>query len=163
MNSAAFVVIAILTLAAALAAATLQKLMHAALSFAVTFVGIAGFFFLLGAEFVGLVQVFVYIGAVAVLIVFTILLTRHDLEKDRGFNWGGVVIAIAVFGGLTWAIVKTTSLSIAAPKIESLTVKRIGELLMTGYVWPLLCVGLLLTAALIGALVLVMEEKREKR
>ena len=55
MNSVAFIVIAILTLAAALAAATLQKLMHAALSFAVTFVGIAAFFFLLGAEFVGLV------------------------------------------------------------------------------------------------------------
>jgi len=52
MNNTAFVVIAILTLAGALAAATLQKLMHAALSFAVTFVGIAAFFFLLGAEFV---------------------------------------------------------------------------------------------------------------
>ena len=160
MNSAAFVIIAVLTLAAALAAATLQKLMHAALSFAVTFVGIAAFFFLLGAEFVGLVQIFVYIGAVAVLIVFTILLTRRDVEKDRVFNWSGVVIAIAVFGGLIWAILKTQSLSVAAPEIPALTVKRIGEVLMTNYVWPLQCVGLLLTAALIGALVLVMEEKR---
>jgi NADH:ubiquinone oxidoreductase subunit 6 (subunit J) len=160
MNSAAFVVIAILTLAGALAAATLQKLMHAALSFAVTFVGIAAFFFLLGAEFVGLVQVFVYIGAVAVLIVFTILLTRRDVEKDRGFNWSGVVVAVAVFGGLIWAILETQSLPMAAPEIPALTVKRIGEVLMTSYVWPLQCVGLLLTAALIGALILVMEEKR---
>jgi len=160
MSSAAFVVIAILTLAAALAAATLQKLMHAALSFALAFVGIAAFFFLLGAEFVGLVQVFVYIGAVAVLIVFTILLTRRDVEKDRGFNWSGVVVAIAVFGGLIWAILKTRSVSIAAPEIPALTVERIGQVLMTGYIWPLLCVGLLLTAALIGALILVMEEKR---
>ena len=160
MSSAAFVVIAILTLAAALAAATLQKLMHAALSFALAFVGIAAFFFLLGAEFVGLVQVFVYIGAVAVLIVFTILLTRRDVEKDRGFNWSGVVVAIAVFGGLIWAILKTRSISIAAPEIPALTVERIGQVLMTGYVWPLQCVGLLLTAALIGALILVMEEKR---
>ena len=160
MNSAAFIVITILTLAAALAAATLQKLMHAALSFAVTFVGIAAFFFLLGAEFVGLVQVFVYIGAVAVLIVFTILLTRRDVEKDRGFNWSGAFIAIAVFGGLIWAILKTQSLSVAAPEIPALTVKRIGEVLMTNYVWPLQCVGLLLTAALVGALILVMEEKQ---
>src|SRR2546422_11386746 len=112
MNGAAFIVITILTLAAALAAATLQKLMHAALSFAVTFVGIAAFFFLLGAEFVGLVQIFVYIGAVAVLIVFTILLTRRDVEKDRGFNWSGVFVAVAVFCGLVWAISKTNSLSI---------------------------------------------------
>jgi NADH-quinone oxidoreductase subunit J len=160
MNSAAFVVIAILTLAAALAAASLPKLIHAALSFAVTFVGIAAFFFLLGAEFVGLVQVFVYIGAVAVLIVFTILLTRRDVEDTGGPNWGGAVIAVAVFGGLLWAILKTPTLSIAAPQIEALTVKRIGEVLMTDYVWPLQCVGLLLTAALIGALILVMEEKR---
>jgi NADH-quinone oxidoreductase subunit J len=160
MSSAAFVVIAILTLAAALAAATLQKLMHAALSFALAFVGIAAFFFLLGAEFVGLVQVFVYIGAVAVLIVFTILLTRRDVGKDRGFNWSGVVVAIAVFGGLLWAILKTRSISIAAPEIPALTVERIGQVLMTGYVWPLQCVGLLLTAALIGALILVMEERR---
>jgi NADH-quinone oxidoreductase subunit J len=158
--SAPFVIISILTLAAALAAATLRKLMHAALSFAVTFVGLAAFFFLLGAEFVGLVQIFVYIGAVAVLIVFTILLTRRDVEKDRGFNWSGVVVAIAVFGGLIWTIVKTRSLSVAAPEMPVLTVKHIGEALMSGYVWPLLCVGLLLTAALIGALVLVMEEKR---
>lgn len=159
MNSAAFVAIAILTLAAAVAAATLQKLMHAALSFAVAFVGVAAFFFLLGAEFVGLVLVFVYVGAVAVLIVFTILLTRRDVGKDRGFNWSGVIVAVAVFGGLLWAILKAPSLSVVALQIPALSVKGIGELLMTSYVWPLQCVGVLLTAALIGALILVMEEK----
>ncbi len=159
MSTVAFVIIAILTLAAALAAATLQKLMHAALSFAVMFVGISAFFFLLGAEFVGLVQIFVYIGAVAVLIVFTILLTRYDVGKVRGFNWGGVFVAVAVFAGLVWAISKTKLVSVAPPQIEPVTVQRIGELLMTNYVWPLQCVGVLLTAALIGALILVMEEK----
>ena len=159
MSTVAFAAIAILTLAAALATATLQKLMHAALSFAVMFVGISAFFFLLGAEFVGLVQIFVYIGAVAVLIVFTILLTRHDVGKIRGFNWGGVVVAVAVFAALAWAISKTKLVSVAAQQIEPITVQRIGELLMTNYVWPLQCVGVLLTAALIGALILVMEEK----
>lgn len=160
MSSSAFVVIAIFTLAAALAAAALRKLMHAVLSFAAALVGLAAFLFLLGAEFVGLALVFIYIGAVAVLIVFTILLTRRDVGKDRGFNIAGVLIALAVFGGLMWSILKTQSLSIVAPHIRALTVKRIGEALMTGYVWPLQCVGLLLTAALIGALILVMEEKQ---
>jgi NADH-quinone oxidoreductase subunit J len=159
MSTIAFAIISIFTLAAALAAATLQKLMHAALCFAVMFVGISAFFFLLGAEFVGLVQIFVYIGAVAVLIVFTILLTRDDVGKVRGFNWGGVFVAVAVFAGLFWAILKTKSLSVAPSQIEPVTVQRIGELLMTNYVWPLQCVGVLLTAALIGALVLVMEDK----
>jgi NADH-quinone oxidoreductase subunit J len=160
MNSAAFAVIAIFTVAAALAAATLRQLMHAALSFAVAFVGVAAFFFLLGAEFVGLALVFIYVGAVAVLIVFTILLTRRDVGKVRGFNWGGAIVAGAVFGGLTWSILKTQSLAIVAPHMSALTVRRIGAALMTTYVWPLQCVGLLLTAALIGALILVLEEKR---
>jgi NADH-quinone oxidoreductase subunit J len=161
MNTAAFVIIAMLILSAALAAATLQKLMHAALSFAVLFVGISALFFLLGAEFVGLVQTFVYIGAVAVLIVFTILLTGHDQEKTRGFNWSGIVVALAVFTGLIWAIVETKSTAKGPPQVQTLIVQRIGELLMTSYVWPLLCIGVLLTAALIGALILVVEDKQQ--
>jgi NADH-quinone oxidoreductase subunit J len=160
MNTVAFVLISILTLAGALAAATLPKLIHAALSLVVTFLGVAAFFFLLGAEFVGLVQVFVYVGAVAVLIVFTILLTRRETIIPD-FNWAGAVVAIAVFAGLVWTILKTTSLATSAPQLPALTVKTIGEVLMTDFVWPLQCVGLLLTAALIGALILVMEEKRQ--
>jgi NADH-quinone oxidoreductase subunit J len=160
MNSVAFLIIAIITLSGALAAATLRKLIHAALCLVIAFVGLAASFFLLGAEFVGLVQVFVYVGAVAVLIVFTILLTRREVNGTSGINWGGAIVALAVFGGLLWTILKTKSLAIPAPQIEPLTVKRIGEVLMTDFVWPLQCVGLVLTAALIGALVLVMEEKR---
>jgi NADH-quinone oxidoreductase subunit J len=160
MNAAALIVIAIFTLSGALAAACLRKLIHAALCLVVAFIGLAAFYFLLGAEFVGLVQVFVYVGAVAVLIVFTILLTRRDDEETTGFNWSGALVAVVVFAGLVWTILKTSSVSVVAPAIEALTVKRIGEVLMTSYVWPLQCVGLLLTAALIGALVLVMEEKQ---
>jgi NADH:ubiquinone oxidoreductase subunit 6 (subunit J) len=59
-----------------------------------------------------------------------------------------------------WSVLKTQSLSIASSHIPALTVKRIGTALMTTYVWPLQCIGLLLTAALIGALILVMEEKQ---
>lgn len=162
MNIWIFGIIASFTLLAALAAAILPKLMHAALSFAVMFLGISALFFALGAEFVGLVQVFVYIGAVAVLIVFTILLTRHDQEKTRGFNWAGAMVAVAVFAGLLWAILKTASVQIPPPTgARTIAVKQIGETLMTSYVWPLLGVGVLLTAALIGALILVIEDKRQ--
>ena len=160
MSIAAFIVIAIVTLAGALAAALLPRLIHAALCLVVAFFGIAAFYFLLGAEFVGLVQIFVYVGAVAVLIVFTILLTRRDADADRTFNWSGAGVALAVCAGLVWAILRTTGLDVTAGALEPLTVRRIGEILMTDYVWPLQCIGLVLTAALLGALVLVMEEKR---
>ncbi len=160
MNGIAFLVISVVTLGAALAAATLRNLMHAALCLPLALVGLASFFFLLGAEFVGLALIFIYVGAVAVLIVFTILLTRRGVEKDHAFRWPGLFIALAVFAGLLWSILQTQSLSIVPPHIHALTVRKIGETLMTGYVWPLQCVGLLLTAALIGALILVMEEKQ---
>jgi NADH-quinone oxidoreductase subunit J len=160
MSSVAFFLIVIPTLAAALAAATMPKLIHAALCFAAAFIGVASLYFWLGAEFVGLVQVFVYVGAVAVLIVFTILLTRRDLEKSHGFRWSGVLVALLVFGALLWAIFKSSGLALALPASPGLTVKQIGQALMSEYVWPLQCVGVLLTAALVGALVLVMEEKQ---
>src|SRR4051795_11922766 len=131
MSTAAFIVISIFTLAGALAAACLRKLIHAALCLVLAFLGLAAFYFLLGAEFVGLVQIFVYVGAVAVLIVFTILLTRREDEDDVGFNWGGAIVALAVFGGLAWTIAKTSSLPLSSQAIEALTVKRIGEVLMT--------------------------------
>ena len=160
MNSVAFILLACCTLGAALAAATLPRLIHAALAFAAAFVGVAVFYFSLGAEFGGLAQCFVYVGAVAVLIVFPFLLTRRAGERAAGVNWSGAAIALVVFGVLFWAIARTSAMSIPAPAAPALTVWQIGEVLMSDYVWPLQCVGLLLTAALIGALVLVLEEKR---
>src|SRR5262249_49092511 len=141
MSNAAFFIIAILMLASALAAACLRKLIHAALCLVLMFLGVSAFFFLLGAEVVGLVQIFVYVGAVEILIVFTILLTRRDADKDRGFNWAGVIVAFVVLVGLIAAVVYTPNLSLGATAIEPLTVKRIGETLMTDYIWPLQCVG----------------------
>jgi len=159
MIGIAFILISVFTLTAGLAAALMPKLIHAALSLVAAFGGLAAFYFLLGAEFVGLVQVFVYVGAVAVLVVFTILLTRRDVRMEHRFKWGGVLVAIAVLAGLVWAILKTPDVAVTIPDPKTLPVRAIGEVLMTDYVWPLQCVGLVLTAALIGALVLVMEEK----
>ena len=155
-----FVVIAAITLAGALAAATLPNLVHAALSLVLAFLGVAAFFFLLGAEFIGLVQVIVYVGAVAVLIVFTILLTRATSGRPGALNWGGIPVALAVLAGLLWALSRTALPGGAVVAASPLNVLAIGQTLMNQYVWPLQAVGVVLTAALVGAVVLVMEEKR---
>lgn len=157
MSFLALIIIAVVLLSGALAAALLPRLIHAALAVVLAFVGVACAYLLLGAEFIGLVQLFVYVGAVTILIVFTILLTQPD-ERCPGLNWGGVFISLAVFIGLVWAILNTSTLPTEVPEIEPLTVKHIGDVLMTQYVWPLQIIGLLLTAALLGALILVMEE-----
>lgn len=155
-----FVVIAVITLAGALAAATLPNLVHAALSLVLAFLGVASFFFLLGAEFIGLVQIIVYVGAVAVLIVFTILLTRPAAGHRGDLNWGGMLVAMAVLAGLLWALSRTALPAGQPAAANSLTVLRIGQTLMNQYVWPLQAVGVVLTAALVGAVVLAMEDKR---
>ena len=158
MNITGLIIVSILMLSGALGAALLPRLVHAALSVVLAFVGVACVYFLLDAEFVGLIQIFVYVGAVAILIVFTILLTKPE-ETSRKMNWPGVVAALAVFGALFWCITNTGSLPGEVREHDPLTVKQIGENLMANYVWPLQLIALLLTAALIGALIIVMEDK----
>ena len=157
MSIIALIIISVVVLSGALSAAFLPRLVHATLAVVLTFVGVACMYFLLGAEFLGLVQIFVYVGAVAILIVFTILLTNPE-EKSHGVNWLGILAGAAVFIGLGWCIINTAYQPELA-EFEPLTVKKIGDTLMADYVWPLMGIGLLLTAALIGALILVMEEK----
>jgi len=163
MKEIAFLIVSLLMLAGAFAAAVLRPLIHAVLSLVVAFIGVAVLFFLLGAEFVGLVQVLVYVGAVAVLVMFTVLLTRGKaqgwLSTDGSFmNWVSIVTAGCVFLPLAGAILTTATPN--APSKALLTVNDLGLVLMGNYIWPVLTLGLLLTAALIGAVILVMEEKK---
>lgn len=166
-----FALIALLTVVAALAAMTLRNLVHCALAMVVAFVGIAAAFLNLGAQFVGFAQILVYVGAVTILIVFAVLLTRGGLASERSlfstsWLWGGGV-AVAVFATLAWAIRQSVVEDRQPPPEADVTVKQIGEALMTKFVLPLEVIGLLLTAALIGAVIIAMKEspagtKREK-
>jgi NADH:ubiquinone oxidoreductase subunit 6 (subunit J) len=154
-----FLIFAALTVAGAAATMTLRKLVHCALALAISFIGLAGLYIDLGAQFVGLAQILVYVGAVVILIVFAILLTRSDdlpsHEKSRLVE--GLAVSSAVFAVLAWAAVAG-----GAAKGEPTTqagIKDIGSVLMQRFTLPLEIVGLLLTAALIGAVVIAMEEK----
>src|SRR5579875_131719 len=104
--TAPFVILAVIAIAGAMAAMTLRKLVHCALALAVCFVGLAGLYLDLNAQFVGLVQVLVYVGAVVILIVFAILLTRHDdLPAQTGrTRIAGLGVSAVVFAVLAWAV-----------------------------------------------------------
>lgn len=162
-----FYLLAVLTLGGGLAAVTLKHLVHCALATTVAFAGLALLFLQLDAQFAGFAQILVYIGAVAILIVFAILLTRgSDLPKEGVFSktWPvGLVIAAAVFAVLGWAVLQSVHavpLQTAAP---SVTVHDIGVALVGRYVLPLEIVALLLTAATIGAVIVAMHEKERTR
>lgn len=158
-----FAILAVLIVASAVAAVSLRNLVHCALMLMASFAGLAALYLHLGAQFVGFAQVLVYIGAVAILILFAILLTRGTEPARKSIfsaTWGvGVGIAVAVFGLLSAVIRSSRALTPGVRPPSDLTVRQIGEQLMSKYVLPLEVIGLLLTAALIGAIIIAMHEK----
>lgn len=159
-----FLILALLTLAGGVAAMTLRRLVHCALALTVAFAGLAALYLNLGAEFAGLAQLLVYVGAVAILIVFVILLTRGgDTETERAFSpggFGGGIIALALFAVLAWAV-ETSGLAHPAnlPPAPDTPMRQIGLALMQRYVLPLEVIALMLTAAMIGAVILALRER----
>lgn len=162
-----FTIFAILTVAGAVAAISLRNLVHSVLALMLSFAGLVGVYLLLGAQFIGFAQILVYIGAVAILIVFAILLTR-DTEvtspPDVLASWiGSLAVVVAIFGILAWAIDHSeVSQRTLQPQVEA-TMQQIGSALMLRFTLPLEIIGLLLTAALIGAVTIAVREKKEMR
>ncbi|HEV2213765.1 MAG TPA: NADH-quinone oxidoreductase subunit J [Terracidiphilus sp.] len=159
-----FWLVSALTLAGGLAAVLMKNLVHCALAVTVAFAGLALLFLQLDAQFAGFAQILVYIGAVAILVVFAILLTRNAEAPAEGGVFSrtwlvGLVIAASVFAVLGWAVLAGAKGlpggEAAAPVV---TVNEIGQALMGRYVLPLEIVALLLTAALIGAVIVAMQE-----
>ena len=159
-----FWLLAAITVGGALAAVLLRNLVHCALALTVAFGGLALLFLDLDAQFAGFAQILVYIGAVAILVVFAILLTRSsETPKDGGVfsrTWfAGLVIAAAAFAVLGWALLQSQAGLSSATAAPTVTVLQIGTALMGRYVLPLEIVALLLTAALIGAVIVARHEK----
>lgn len=159
-----FAIIAVVTIAAAMAAMMLRNLVHCALSLTVAFAGLAAAYVQLDAQFVGFAQVLVYVGAVAILVVFAILLTRGSETTPRTIlspGWlAGVAVAVAVFSVLAYTISRSFINQSVSPPAPEASVRQIGDALMHQFVLPLEVVGLLLTAALIGAVIIAMKEQK---
>jgi NADH-quinone oxidoreductase subunit J len=158
-----FYLIAAITVAGALAAVLLKNTVHCALALTVAFAGLAVQFLELDAQFAGFAQILVYIGAVAILVVFAILLTRGSETPKHGVfskSWlAGLVVAAMVFAVLGWAVLNSTSALPNETAKPGVSVLDIGNALMGRYVLPLEIVAVLLTSALIGAVIVAKHEK----
>jgi NADH:ubiquinone oxidoreductase subunit 6 (subunit J) len=158
-----FLILAAVTLVGASAAMLFRGLVHCALALAVAFAGIGALYLSLGAQFLGLAQLLVYVGAIAVLIVFVILLTRggdSDSPPLSAAGWPvtGLLVAMAVFAVLAWSVLHSFAIHSAAAPAPQATIRELGTALMDSYVLPLEVIGLMLTAALIGAVIVAMKE-----
>ncbi len=162
-----FLILATLTIAGMAAAMSLRNLVHCVLALTLGFAGLAALYLQLGAQFVGFTQILVYVGAVAILAVFAIMMTQSagpiTLPVVSSFWIAGSIVAGAVFAVLAWAICSSAVSRKMSPPQPEASVHQIGDALMHRFVLPLEIIGLLLTVALIGAVVLAMHEKREMR
>jgi NADH-quinone oxidoreductase subunit J len=168
MNTAFWIISAITVLGAVLAV-TLRNLVHCLLSLVVCFFGIAAHYFLLRAEFLGAAQILIYIGAVAVLILFAIMLTRHvtgtEGPRELGGKWWMGASTAGIIGALLWWCIRREALTAMLPagdKAQS-SVAIIGKALVSEWVVPFEALAVLLTAALVGAVVIALEETLRRR
>ncbi len=165
---AALALIAVITLATAAVAMSLRNLIHSALLLIASWFGIAAFYLWAGAQFVAFAQVLVYVGAVSMVVLFAVLLTRrsradHVIAPDSLARAVSAVFAgAAVFGVLALAILKTrlAPSTAAAPVV---TVRDIGTQLMGTHAAALIVMGILLTVALLGAVVIASHDGPESR
>ena len=157
----AFWILAIVTIVAALGVVLMRNVFRAALSLILCFIAVAGLYVTLSADFLAAVQILVYVGAISVLIILAIMMTR---EYQRGSPSNKLVIPafiiVAVFLGVMIYTVTNTSWQIAgtpplAPTTPALAANLLGE---NGFILPVVISAVLLLSAIIGAIVLAREK-----
>lgn len=159
--------LSILMILAASAAVWMVKPVHAGLSLALTLSIAAVIYLFLGAHFIGLVQLMVYVGAVAVLIVFSLLITRRsDEEAERSLRPKALVIGLTcvlpLLGALAYAV--TGSIQTKPDRWEPVVpLQELGQALFTDYAPAVLAIGVLLTAVMIGAALFAREARKETK
>jgi NADH-quinone oxidoreductase subunit J len=162
-----FIIVAAVSLGAALMAVTTRNLVHAALWLIVTLFGVAIFFVILNAGFLAVAQVVIYIGAISILMIFVIMLTRKvitDIGGQLNSNWiWAALISIILFGGLAWLLSSwsgfRTMPQVMSGRADPLS--QLGQALVSpnAYVIPFEVASILLLAALIGAIMIAWDRK----
>lgn len=174
LPTVAFFLIAIVLVGASLAVVTLRNIVHAALFLALAFGAASGIYILLNAEFIAIVQILIYAGAVTILVLFAIMLTQNANSRTSSpFAkqwWLSALICIALAAGLIAAVSGSAmavasgnaSVHLATLGPDSGTVARLGQLLYSpftySYVLPFEIASVVLLVAIIGAIIIGREE-----
>ena len=160
-----FILTSLLLLGLGFLVVTTRNLVRAALYLIGTLFSVAVVFVLLEASFLAVVQVVVYIGAIAILFIFAVMLTRRvmqDTGSQSNANWWlAALVSFVLFGGLTYILISWGGISTAAPALDSQAdmVSDLGKALVNpdAYILPFEVASILLLAALIGAVVVAWD------
>ena len=164
VSTAVFYLIVAITLGSAAMVAFSRNIIYSAFSLLGTFMGVAGLYIFLGADFVAAVQVLIYVGGILVLILFAVMLTHRitDVEiTNRAAGRFPALIVIAVFIYLLIQTVRETPWAKAKEIVYTATTGKIGDLFLDTYLLPFELASLVLLAALIGAVVISRKEIKE--
>jgi NADH-quinone oxidoreductase subunit J len=169
MVDALFISVAILTVGSAIVALETRELVYGAIGLAISMLGIAGFFLLLDSPFVAMFQITVYVGAVAVLVIFTVMLVRtqalFSIKEDHRRKAAGIALLLVFLGGIS-ALVLTSGLNnvvFTTFNKPPIGVAAIGKQMVTYYGPVLILLGITLAASVIGALALARREDIEQK
>ena len=159
----AFWILAAITVGAALGVAAVRNLIHSVALLIVTFAGVAGLYITLSADFIAVVQILIYIGAIVILILFAIVLTpRAGRLNQEGFMLlPAMVLAVLVAGTMIF-VAFDTNWAISDREGFEETATAIGDLLLDKYALPFEIASVLLLSAIIGAILLVRPEGAEE-
>jgi NADH-quinone oxidoreductase subunit J len=162
VQTVVFLILSLVTLGAALAVVTSRNLFHSALFLILSFVGVAGLYVLLEAPFLAAVQILVYVGAIAILIVFAIMLTRRLMAKDlvqSNTQWNLAFLgAIFLFLALVVILLRVNWPVVGAAVPEE-TINILGQDLMGAYLMPFEVASVLLVVALVGSIIIARERE----
>ncbi len=167
-----FVIFAAFILTSAIMTVTVRNIVHAALWLISSFFGVGALYLLMEAEFLGVAQVLIYVGAVSILILFAIMLTR-DLEGSQHRQltprwWIALIVPAALFGLLIVPTVMTYAWQLPPPPPAGQPpaisgAQQIGTAFMREYLLPFEVAAILLLVAMIGAIVVAFEERERRR
>jgi NADH-quinone oxidoreductase subunit J len=163
-----FLIVMMVSLLAALEVVSSRNLVHSALWLIVTLSGVAVLYAMLNAGFLAVVQVVVYIGAIAILFVLMVMVSpvvpKGDRPQTNAGWWLPAVASVALFAGLAWMLSLWAGFTAQAPPLTATStdlLKQLGEELVSpnAYVLPFELASVLLVAAMIGAIWVAWERK----
>jgi NADH-quinone oxidoreductase subunit J len=161
ITEAVFYLLATFTVACALGVALSNNIMYSAFALMGTLMGVAGTFVMLGADFLGVVQLLVYVGGILVLTIFAVMLTHRIADVNVSNRAVGRPLAVLLVGAIGWWMIKVATAATWVVKeagAPAPTTYGIGNAFLTDYVLPYEIASLVLLVALIGAVVVSRKE-----
>lgn len=161
----AFLILALIALIGGVLLINLKQVVHMVLALVATFLSIAGIYILLSAEFLGVVQILIYSGAITIMMLFGIMLTQHRDVQTKKLPWSRklpILLGVIAFGAAVYYGIYNLEFPQLDAELYVNNVEKIGTALYTHYIIPFELTSIVLLVALVGAVVLAKRDNEKE-